>query len=92
VDISRRTSTPVQQRMILESVGLNYTLKARNVAFSLDKPFDVITEAGGLSNWSGLVEDVRTLIVQREPNVGRFERALRIRGGMMPDMAEAAYI
>lgn len=55
-----RTGTAVQQRLVLEAVGLNYILKARRVAYSLDKPFDGIAEAGGLSNWSGLVDDVRT--------------------------------
>jgi DNA invertase Pin-like site-specific DNA recombinase len=58
-----QTGTPVQQRMILEAIGLNYTLKARKVSFSLDKPFDRIAEAGGLSNWSGLVDDVRTYLL-----------------------------
>jgi len=55
-----QTGTPVQQRMIAERIGLNYSLKGRKVAFSLDKPFDRMAEAGGLSNWSGLLDDVRT--------------------------------
>ena len=55
-----QTGTPVQQRMIAERVGLNYTLKGRKVAFSFDKPFDSMADAGGLSNWSGLLDDVRT--------------------------------
>lgn len=61
------TGTPVQQRMILEAAGSNYTLKARRVAFSLDKPLDVVAEAGGLSNWSGLVDDVRTWLLEKGP-------------------------
>lgn len=60
-----RTGTPVQQRMILEAAGSNYTLRARRVAFSLDKPLDVIAEAGGLSNWSGCLDDVRTWLVEK---------------------------
>ena len=60
-----QTGTPVQQRMILEAIGSNYTLRARRVAFSLDKPLDVIAEAGGLSNWSGCLDDVRTWLVEK---------------------------
>ena len=60
-----RTGTPVQQRMILEAAGSNYTLRARRVAFSLDKPLDVIAEAGGLSNWSGCLDDVRTWLLEK---------------------------
>lgn len=60
-----RTGTPVQQRMILEAAGSNYTLRARRVAFSLDKPLDRIAEAGSLSNWSGCLDDVRTWLLER---------------------------
>jgi hypothetical protein len=59
-----QTGTPVQQRMILEGVGLNYTLKGRKVAFLLDKPLDKIAEAGGLSNWSGCLDDVRKWLAE----------------------------
>lgn len=54
-----RTGSAVQQRTIAERVGLNYTLRGRKVAFSLTKPFDRIAEAGALSAWSGLLDDVR---------------------------------
>jgi hypothetical protein len=76
--------------MILEAVGLNYTLTSGKVAFLLEQPLVLVAEANGSSNWSGLVDDVRTLIVERGLNVGRFERALRALDGIVPDVAEAA--
>lgn len=60
-----RSGSPVQQRAVLETVGLNYTLKGRKVAYSLDKPFDRMAEGGGLSNWSGLVDDVRKWLLEK---------------------------
>ena len=54
--------TPVQQRTILQAVGLNYRLQARRVAFSLIEPFPRLALAGSLSNWSGCLDDVRTLV------------------------------
>jgi site-specific DNA recombinase len=71
------TGTAVQKRMILEAAGSNHTLKARRVALSLDKPLDRVAEAGGLSNWSGLLDDVRTWILENGPLFG------------IPDLARA---
>lgn len=50
---------PVRQRMICETVGLNYTPTGRPMAYSFDNPFDRMAERGGLSNWSGLLDNVR---------------------------------
>lgn len=72
--------TPVQQRMVLEAVGLNYTLKGRRVAFSLDKPLDRMVEAGGLSNWSGCLDDVRTWLT----DTGPFLRLPNLTGVTLP--------
>ena len=57
--------TRVQQRMILEAVGLNYTLKGRKVAFSLAKPFDLLAAAGASSNWYRTPDDLRTWYLSR---------------------------
>lgn len=59
-----RTGTAVQQRMIVETIGLNYTLKARKVAYQLEQPLQIISDAGGFSNWSGVLDDVRTWILE----------------------------
>lgn len=59
-----RTGTAVQQRTIVERVGLNYILKDRKVAFSLAKPFDRMAEAGALSAWSGCLDDVRKWLAE----------------------------
>ena len=58
-----RTGTRVQQRLIAEAVGLNYTLQSRKAAFQLKKPFSSLAKSNGLSNWSGCVDDVRTWIL-----------------------------
>jgi site-specific DNA recombinase len=52
--------TGVQQRAILEAVGLNYTLKGRKAAFQLGQPLALVAEAGSSSNWYRLVDDLRT--------------------------------
>lgn len=52
--------TRVQRRMILEAVGLNYTLRARKVAFSLAKPFTFLAEASAIANWYRIPDDLRT--------------------------------
>jgi len=59
-----RSGTGVQQRLIAEAVGLNYTLRSRKAAFQLKKPFSFLAKSNGLSNWSGCVDDVRTWILQ----------------------------
>ncbi len=51
---ARRTflsGTSVQRRMILEAVASNYTLRGRRVAFQLEQPFRILSEANGYSNW-----------------------------------------
>jgi DNA invertase Pin-like site-specific DNA recombinase len=52
--------TQVQKRMILETVGLNYTVQARKVAFSFRNPFSMLAQAGANSNWWTCPDDVRT--------------------------------
>jgi len=47
-----RTGTPVQQRMILEAAGLNYTLTARKVALEWNKPLNLVARAAAYSIWS----------------------------------------
>jgi len=69
-----QTGTAVQRRMILEAVGLNYTLRGRRTAFSLRQPFDRIAAAGSLSNWSGCLDDVRTVVLDEGVDLGRLAR------------------
>ena len=56
------TGTEVQKRMILETVGLNYSLMSRKIRFSLRNPFSFFSESASLSNWSTLPDVVRTWI------------------------------
>ncbi len=57
------TGSPVQQRQILESVGLNYTLGARKASYTLKNPFRVISGARTISDWCARAEDLRTWLV-----------------------------
>ena len=57
-----QTGSGVQKRMILEAVGSNYTLKGREVAFSLRIPFSRIAQAGASADWWTCGDDVRTWI------------------------------
>ncbi len=84
------TGTPVQQRTILEAAGLNYTLTSRRVALTWNKPLTLGAKVTAYSTWSGLLDDVRTLIVDQGLDIGGFERALRAMDGIMPELAEAA--
>ena len=59
--------TTVQQRMILETAGLNYTLTSRKVALEWNKPLTLVTKASAYSIWSGLVDNVRTWILKNGP-------------------------
>ncbi len=43
--------SPVQQRVILEAVASNFTVRARKVAFQMEKPLDLVADAGGCSSW-----------------------------------------
>lgn len=54
------TGSPVQQRQILETVGLNYTLSARKATYTLKNPFRVISGARTISDWCARAEDLRT--------------------------------
>ncbi len=54
--------TKVQKRKILDTVGLNYTLRGRKVRFSLAKPFSFVAESAASFNWYTTVDDVRTWI------------------------------
>lgn len=85
-----QSGTGVQRRMILEAAGLNYTLTSRRVAFQLEQPLILVAEANGSSNWSGLVDDVRTAIQDKGVSVDRFRRALNALDGIMPEIEEAA--
>ena len=48
--------------MILETVGSNYTLRGREVAFSLKDPFSQIAQARASLDWCTCGDDVRTWI------------------------------
>jgi outer membrane murein-binding lipoprotein Lpp len=82
--------TEVQRRMVLEAAGLNYSLEAGSIKLAWAEPLSLVEKAATRLDWSGLVDDVRTLITDKGLNVGRFERALRAMDGMMPDIAKAA--
>jgi hypothetical protein len=84
------TGTPVQQRVILEAAGLNYTLTSRKVALTWNKPLTLVTRAAADSTWSALLDDVRTLLVDQGPDIGAIERALRAMDGSMPEVVKAA--
>ena len=72
-----KKGTPVQQRMILEAAGLNYTLTSRKVALEWNKPLALVAKAGSGSTWSGLMDDVRTELLESGFDVSWFTRALR---------------
>lgn len=55
-----RSGSGVQRRMILEAIGLNSELRARKLRIQLKNPFQLIAEAGSISNWCRTPEDVRT--------------------------------
>ncbi len=57
------TGSPVQQRQILETVGLNYTLGARKASYTLKNPFRMISGARTISDWCARAEDLRTWLV-----------------------------
>jgi site-specific DNA recombinase len=54
------SGTPVQQRQILESVGLNYSLSNRKASFQLKNPFRVMAGAPQISDWCARTEELRT--------------------------------
>jgi hypothetical protein len=56
------TGTPVQQRVILEAAGLNYTLISRSVALEWTKPLAVVAKASACRAWSATWDDVRTAV------------------------------
>jgi DNA invertase Pin-like site-specific DNA recombinase len=58
------TGTAVQQRMILEAAGLNYTLTSRKVALTWNQPLILVARAAADSTWSALLDDVRTHILE----------------------------
>ncbi len=59
------SGTSVQRRAILEAVASNYTLRSRKVAFQLEKPFEILSQANGCSNWCTVVDDVRTWLLEK---------------------------
>ena len=62
--------TAVQQRIILETVGSNYVLKAKKVTFSLAEPLEYVARAAStpllnrtsaaITVWGTLVDELRT--------------------------------
>jgi hypothetical protein len=76
--------------MILEAAGLTYTLTSRKVALTWNKPLTLVARASAYSIWSGLLDAVRTLIVDQGLDIGGFQRALRAMDGIMPELEEAA--
>jgi DNA invertase Pin-like site-specific DNA recombinase len=58
------TGSPVQQRQVLETVGLNYTLSARKASYTLKNPFRVISGARTISDWYARTDDLRTWLVE----------------------------
>ncbi len=60
------TGSPVQQRQILETIGLNYTLGARKASYTLKNPFRVISGARTISDWCARAEDLRTWLGESE--------------------------
>jgi DNA invertase Pin-like site-specific DNA recombinase len=50
----------VQKRLILETTGLNYTLRSKKVLYELKNPLRIIAETGSFFNWCACVRDVRT--------------------------------
>lgn len=43
--------TKVQKRVILETVGSNFEVRAKKLTFCLRKPFSMLAEAAAISNW-----------------------------------------
>jgi len=60
------TGSPVQQRQILETVGLNYTLSGRKAAYQLKNPFLLIASARTIPDWRARAEDLRTWLGESE--------------------------
>ncbi len=81
--------TAVQQRMILEAAGLNYTLTSRKVALEWNKPLTLVAKAAACSTWSALLDDVRTWVLENGLTVKRFTSALPARVSV-PHLAQAA--
>jgi len=60
------TGSPVQQRQILETVGLNYTLGARKARYQLKNPYRMFAGARTISDWCARAEELRTWLLSRE--------------------------
>jgi len=52
--------TSVQKRVVLESVGLNYTLSGKKLALEFKNPLRLLAEAASRSDWCATTDDVRT--------------------------------
>jgi len=85
-----RFGTGVQKRMILEAAGLNYVLTSGLIKLTWAEPLSLVAAAASSQTWSGLVDDVRTAIIDKGVSVARFERALEASDGIVPEIAEAA--
>jgi len=59
------SGTQVQRRAILEAIASNYTLMSRKVACQLEKPFELLIEANGISHWQTIVDDLRTWLLEK---------------------------
>jgi site-specific DNA recombinase len=53
-----------EKRLILNTVGSNHTLAAKEINISARNPFLVLQRRGDFCNWSGVVNDVRTYFTQ----------------------------
>jgi hypothetical protein len=84
-----RFGTGVQRRMILEAAGLNYTLTSRSIKLAWTEPLSLVEKAASRLDWSGLVDDVRTLILDKGVSVARLEAALKSMACSMPEHAAA---
>jgi hypothetical protein len=82
--------TTVQQRMILEAAGLNYTLTSRKVALEWNKPLTLVAKAAAYSTWSRLVDDVRTWVLGNGPVLDGFAHAIEPVSGSVPQAMAAA--
>ena len=59
--------TITEKRLILSTVGSNFMLKAKKLNIDAKKPFVAVQQRHSFSNWSALLNDVRTLFTE-EPD------------------------
>lgn len=69
---------PEVKRLIMETVGSNYTLTNKKLNGDTAKPFVVFAESPYIFCMCGVVNDVRTLIESMDPNTMRVLHNIRI--------------